>query len=169
MSAVIYTRPPNRLGKLLSAPGGRKLTDAVSEAQANLDSIREQVTGEVDVALSRLRESVTAASMADSGAQARADVYAHATAIAGLAGLCGLGQLGQVAYNLCELADCYIERGAWNAAAVAAHLDTMTLLRVAGLPEGSPEGEALLQGLKSLVRRVDPTAGGPGPEQEVLA
>ncbi|MBI1199072.1 MAG: hypothetical protein GC203_14530 [Phenylobacterium sp.] len=166
MSAVIYTRPPNRLGKLLAAPGGRKLSDAVSEAQANLDSIRDQVTGEVDVALSRLRESVAAASMVDGGAEARADVYAHATAIAGLAGLCGLGQLGQVAYNLCELADCYIERQAWNSAAVAAHLDTMTLLRMAGLPDGSPEGVALLEGLKSLVRRVDASAGGPGLDQD---
>jgi uncharacterized alpha-E superfamily protein len=166
MSAVIYTRPPNRLGKLLAAPGGRKLGQAVSEAQANLDSIRDQVTGEVDAALSRLRDSVAAAAPADADAGARTDVYVQATAIAGLAGLCGMGQLGQVAYNLCELADAYIERKSWNAAAVSAHLDTMALLRGANLPEGSAEGEALLEGLKALVRRVDPPPAEPGPVAE---
>lgn len=159
MSAVIYTRPPNRLGKLLSAPGGRKLSQAVEEAQANLESIREQVTSEVDTALARLRESAAAASAGVPDAAAWGQVYAQAAAISGLAGLCGLAQLGQVAYNLCELADRYIERESWNVAAVAAHIDTMTLLRAAGLPDESAEGEALLEGLKTLVRRAEAQAG----------
>lgn len=156
MTAVIYTRPPNRLGKLLTAPGGRKIAAALAEAEANLAAMRAQVTGEVDAALERLRQAAMLAAAADP--DACSDVYAHASAIAGFSGLCGLVHLGQVAFNLCELTDRYIEGGVWNTAAVGAHLDTMALLRHADLPADSAEGKAVLEGLKALVRRAEEQA-----------
>jgi hypothetical protein len=153
MSSVSYIRRPNRLGKLISTPGGRKLGEAVATAEANIETLRPGMLAEVDEALERLRE---AAGRGD--AASRADVYNRATAIVGFAGLCGLTRVGEVAYNLCELSDRYIEAGAWNAAAIAAHIQTMSVLRVADLPDDSPEAEAVLEGLKALVRRAEEKA-----------
>ena len=153
MSSVSYIRRPNRLGKLISAPGGRKLGEAVAMAESNISALRPELLNEVDEALERLRAAV-----GRSDAAARTDIYNAATAIVGFAALCGMGRVGEVAYNLCELSDRYIESGAWNAAAIAAHVQTMGVLRMANLPEDSPDAEAVMEGLKTLVRRAEEKA-----------
>ena len=153
MSSVSYIRRPNRLGKLISTPGGRKLGEAVATAEANIESLRPGILAEVDAALADLR---AAAARGDTAA--RTDVYHRATAIVGFAGLCGLARLGEVAFNLCELSDRYIEAGVWNAAAIAAHIQTIGVLRMADLPDDSPEAQAVLDGLKELVRRAEEKA-----------
>lgn len=153
MSSVSYIRRPNRLGKLISAPGGRKLSEAVAKAEANLEVLRPGMMNEVDGALERLRDAAARNDIA-----ARSDVYNCATAIVSFAGLCGMKRLGEVAYNLCELSDRYIEAGVWNAAAIGAHIQTMGVLRMANLPEDSPEAEAVMEGLKTLVRRAEEKA-----------
>lgn len=153
MSSVSYIRRPNRLGKLISTPGGRKLGEAVATAEANINALRPGMLVEIDEALAGLR-----AAAARDDAQARSAVYNRAAAIVGFAGLCGLTRVGEVAYNLCELSDRYIEAGVWNAAAIAAHIQTMGVLRMADLPEDSPEAQAVLDGLKELVRRAEEKA-----------
>lgn len=153
MSSVHYIRRPNRLGKLISTPGGRKLGEAVAQAEANIETLRPGMLAEVDEALDRLRAAAGRTDVA-----ARTDVYNCATAIVGFAGLCGLTQVGEVAYNLCELSDRYIDAGVWNEAAVAAHIQTMSVLRMANLPEDSPDAAAVLDGLKALVRRAEERA-----------
>jgi len=158
MSSVSYIRRPNRLGKLISAPGGRKLGQAVAEAEANIETLRPGLLAEVDEALERLRE---AAGRTD--AAARTDVYSRATAIVSFAGLCGLTRVGEVAYNLCELSDRYIEAGIWNEAAIAAHIQTMSVLRTANLPDDSEEAGEVLDGLKTLVRRAEEKAAAAEP------
>lgn len=153
MSSVIFTRRPNLLGKLISTPGGRKLGEAVAMAEANVETLRPGLLAEVDGALDRLR---SAAKRADEAG--RAEVYASASDVVGFAGLCGLTRVGEVAYNLCELSDRYIDAGVWNTEAIAAHIQTMSVLRMADLPEDSPEAEAVMEGLKTLVRRAEEQA-----------
>lgn len=153
MSSVSYIRRPNRLGKLISTPGGRKLGEAVATAQANLETLRPGMMHEIDEALEHLR-----AAAARSDAAARAEVYKCANAIVSFAGLCGMKRLGDVAYNLCELSDRYIESGRWNEAAIGAHIQTMGVLRMANLPEDSPEAEAVMEGLKTLVKKAEEKA-----------
>ncbi|MBU1374350.1 MAG: hypothetical protein KKE02_21760 [Alphaproteobacteria bacterium] len=153
MSSVNFIRRPNRLGKLISTPGGRKLGEAVAMAESGIETLRPALQAEVDAALDRLR---AAAGRTD--AAAHAEVYACATAIVGAAGLCGLTRVGEVAYNLCELSDRYIEAGVWNEAAIAAHIQTMGVLRMANLPDDSPDAQAVLDGLKALVRRAEEKA-----------
>jgi len=153
MSSVSFIRRPNRLGKLISAPGGRKLGQAVAEAEANIETLRPSLLAEVDEALERLREAA-----GRTEAAAHTEVYNRATAIVSFAGLCGLTRVGQVAYNLCELSDRYIEAGTWNEAAIAAHIQTMGVLRTANLPDDSAEAEEVLEGLKTLVRRAEEKA-----------
>lgn len=156
MSSVNFIRRPNRLGKLISTPGGRKLSEAVAMAEAGIETLRPGLQAEVDEALERLR---AAAGRTD--AAGHAEVYTCAAAIVGAAGLCGLTKVGEVAYNLCELSDRYIEAGVWNEAAIAAHIKTMGVLRMANLPEDSPEAAAVLDGLKTLVRRAEDKAAQP--------
>lgn len=153
MSSVNFIRRPNRLGKLISTPGGRKLAEAVALAKAGIESLRPGLLAEVDDALDRLRLAADRP-----GPAAHADVYACATAIVGSAGLCGLNRIGEVAYNLCELSDRYIEAGIWNSAAIGAHIQTMSVLRMANLPDDSPDAQAVLDGLKTLVRRAEERA-----------
>lgn len=153
MSAASFIRRPNRLGKLISTPGGRKLGEALTAAQANIDTLRPGLLAEVDAALEKLRRAA-----ARDDPRGRSDVYANATAIVGFAGLCGLTRLGEVSYNLCELSDRYLEAGSWNAAAIAAHIHTMGVLRSADMPEDSPEALAVMDGLKTLVRRAEEKA-----------
>lgn len=153
MSSVNFIRRPNRLGKMISTPGGRKLSEAVALAQAGIETLRPGLQAEVDDALERLRLASER-----TGREAHSDVYACATAIVGAAGLCGLSRVGEVAYNLCELSDRYIEAGIWNAAAIAAHIQTMSVLRMANLPDDSPDAQAVLDGLKTLVRRAEERA-----------
>lgn len=153
MSSVNFIRRPNRLGKLISAPGGRKLGEAVAMAESNIESLRPGMLAEVDEALNALREAA-----GRSDARSRTDVYNRATAIVSFAGLCGLTRVGEVAYNLCELSDRYIEAGIWNEGAIAAHIQTMSVLRMANLPDDSPDAEAVMEGLKTLVRRAEERA-----------
>lgn len=153
MSSVNFIRRPNRLGKLISTPGGRKLGEAVAMAQSGIESLRPGMLAEVDEALERLRE---AAGRTD--ARSHTDVYNRANAIVGFAGLCGLTRVGEVAYNLCELSDRYIEAGTWNEGAIAAHIQTMSVLRTANLPDDSPDAAAVMEGLKALVRRAEEKA-----------
>ncbi|TAJ72540.1 MAG: hypothetical protein EPO51_10635 [Phenylobacterium sp.] len=153
MSSVSYIRRPNRLGKLISTPGGRKLGEAVATAEANIESLRPGLLAEVDQALEGLREAAGRNDVAS-----HAEVYKRATAVVSFAGLCGLTRVGEVAYNLCELSDRYIDAGVWNEAAIAAHIQTMSVLRMANLPDDSPEAEAVLDGLKTLVRRAEERA-----------
>ena len=151
MSTVTYTRPPNRLGRLLSAPGGKRLKEAIAAAEVNLKGISEAVATEMDAAHARLREAAKSAAEGDQ--EGRAEVYAQASAIVSLGAVCGHARFGQVAYNLCELTDRYIMADRWNADAVSAHLDMMILLRTAKLSDA--ESEAIFAGLRALVHRAE--------------
>ena len=155
MTAVIYTRAPNRLGKLISQPGGKRRDQAIADSEAALEKIRPELLAEIDEALAQLGDLVAKAA---AEIEPRLEVYARARTIVGFAGLCEKQALGTVAFSLCDLCDHYIEAGVWNAAAVGAHIQTMGVLRIANLPEDSPEAAAVMDGLKTLVRRAEEKA-----------
>lgn len=155
MTAVIHTRAPNRLGKLLASPGGITLSAALRGAQVNLDSVADTLLAAVDLSLADLRLAAQTAATAGGSPEGAERVYRIAADVAGLAGLCGQARIGEVAYSLCELTDRYISGKRWNLEAVAAHIDVIALLRAANFAEGSAEAAAILDGLQSLVRRAE--------------
>lgn len=155
MSAVIYTRAPNRLGKLLSQPGGKRRDQAIADSEAALEKMRPELLAEIDGALSQLGELV---GQAADEVDVRSEVYAQARTIVGFAGLCEKQVLGTVAFSLCDLCDHYIEAGVWNATAIEAHLKTMIVFRTAPWSETSPEAAAVLDGLREIVRRAEEQA-----------
>ncbi|PZQ63215.1 MAG: hypothetical protein DI570_09905 [Phenylobacterium zucineum] len=152
MSAVIFKKAPNRLGKLLSQPGGKRRDEAVRDSKAALDKLKPELLAEIDGALATLASAVAAARDDVAG---RREVYVQARTIVGFAGLCEKEALGAVAFSLCDLCDHYIEAGAWNPTAVEAHLKTMIVFRTAPFSETSPEGEAVMAGLREIVRRAE--------------
>lgn len=155
MSAVIYTRAPNRLGKLISQPGGKRRDQAIADSEAALEKIRPELLAEIDEALAQLGDLVAKAA---AEIEPRLEVYARARTIVGFAGLCEKQALGTVAFSLCDLCDHYIEAGVWNATAVEAHLKTMIVFRTAPWSEASPEAAAVLEGLREIVRRAEEQA-----------
>ncbi|RAK65380.1 hypothetical protein [Phenylobacterium kunshanense] len=155
MSAVIYTRAPNRLGKLLSQPGGKRRDQAIADSEAALEKIRPELLAEIDGALAQLGDLVGRAAKE---LEVRPEVYTQARTIVGFAGLCEKQALGTVAFSLCDLCDHYIEAGVWNATAVEAHLKTMIVFRTAPWSETSPEASAVLEGLREIVRRAEEQA-----------
>lgn len=157
---VQYIRRENRLGRLLSKPGGVKITAAITEAEHNLAAIRGETLAEVDRNMELLRRSALAVDKHS----ARDEVYAHANVIAGLAGSCGLPDLGRAAYLLCELTDRYLLADTWNRDGVAVCLNALMLLRAQ--PALADEAyEEVLNGLAELVAK----ATGDGPEQDAAA
>jgi hypothetical protein len=152
MSAVIFKKAPNRLGKLISQPGGKRRDEAVRDSQAALDKLKPELLAEIDGALAKLSEAVAAAS---TDVQSQREVYVQARTVVGFAGLCEKPALGAVAFSLCDLCDHYIEAGTWNPTAVEAHLKTMIVFRTAPFTETSPEGQAVLEGLREIVRRAE--------------
>jgi hypothetical protein len=155
MTAVIYTRAPNRLGKLISQPGGKRRDQAIADSEAALEKIRPELLAEIDEALAQLGDLVAKAA---AEIEPRLEVYARARTIVGFAGLCEKQALGTVAFSLCDLCDHYIEAGVWNATAVEAHLKTMIVFRTAPWSEASPEAAAVLEGLREIVRRAEEQA-----------
>lgn len=155
MTAVIYTRAPNRLGKLISQPGGKRRDQAIADSEAALEKIRPELLAEIDEALAQLGGLVAKAA---AEIEPRLEVYARARTIVGFAGLCEKQALGTVAFSLCDLCDHYIEAGVWNATAVEAHLKTMIVFRTAPWSEASPEAAAVLEGLREIVRRAEEQA-----------
>lgn len=148
MSDVVQVvRRENRLGRLLSRPGGMKISAAIREAEQNLFAIRDETLAEVDRNIQLLRRSAIAAA-ADAAAQA--EVYAHANVIAGLAGSCGSAALGQAAFLLCELADGYVSMGEWNTDAVAVCLNAIMLVRGGGVRDYHDD---ILSGLEEMVAK----------------
>lgn len=152
MSAVIFRKAPNRLGKLLAQPGGKRRDQAVADGQANLDRLKPELLAEIDSALAKLSEVI---GLAREDVASRREVYVQARTIVGFAGLCEKPALGAVAFSLCDFCDHYIEADAWNATAIDAHLKTMIVFRTAPFSEASPEGEAVMEGLREIVRRAE--------------
>ena len=160
MSAVIFRKAPNRLGKLLSQPGGKRRDEAVAHSQAALDKLKPELLAEIDGALAKLSQVVAAAR---DDVEMRRELYVQARTIVGFAGLCGKEALGAVAFSLCDLCDHYLDAGVWNPTAVEAHVKTMVVFRSAPFTESSPEGQAVMAGLREIVRRAEEQAARAAP------
>ena len=90
MSTVRTTFPENRFAKLARQPGGLSLTEALSRAQANLDSIRDESAAYVDARLGEIDAALGGdGSRVEDEALRRA--YGLANDVVGVAGACAIG------------------------------------------------------------------------------
>ena len=119
-------------------PGGRKISEAV--AAEGLTQGVERLE-----ALCRERSEEDFAS-----------VYPLASHLAGTAGFFETGPFYRAVYSLCELTEKLGAAGRRDWSSVAVHVRALRLILTTGFDDG-PEAKAMLDGLSTLVRRVEAT------------
>lgn len=152
MSTVRRFRPENRLARLLKAPGGISIGQAIDNAAALLENIRESCMGALDRKLDVL------ANMAARPAAPTRDeaMYLLANEIFSESGSFGLSELSAAAYSLCTLLDS-TETSPRRAGTIRVHIESMRALRHPDMAGDQAARAAVLEGLRALTaRHVEP-------------
>jgi len=150
VSVVKFIPYTNRLAKLMKLPGGKRVEEALADADANLKEIEGPCLQVLDELIARIR------GLAETPQPTLDDldeIYARSNEIIGLGGVFGMRDLSAAAYSLCELIDRTRERGGPDRQALAVHVDSLRLLRLGGALEEA-ERAKMLDGLANVVRRV---------------
>jgi hypothetical protein len=139
----------NRLASLIKLPGGKKLKDALADAQRNLDVVKPECVNRIDELLAEIQ--LLSSGAGDPDAAVRERLYDLANQIVSLAGTFGLAGVGRAAYSLCELIDCTLDTGGCARGEVLVHIESLQLLRH---PErlGAAGEAAVLDGLAKIIR-----------------
>jgi hypothetical protein len=146
VSAVKFIPYTNRLSKLIKTPGGKRVEDALSAAEENLQQIAPPCLEAIDEHIANI--VVMAAATPGSWN----DMYEQSNKVVGLGGVFGLGDLSRAAYSLCELIDRTRDRGGPDAQALKVHINSLKLLRLGdSVPAG--ERQKVLDGLAAVVQR----------------
>lgn len=134
------------LARQLHEPGGRMVRDLERQADAALETHRDDAMAMVAGTLVLLEELCAAA---PDGAGER--VYGLASSIVDLAGFFDTGPLFEAAYSLCEISDRMNQAGTWHWPSVRVHAQALRLILAGGCRTGLTS-EALLAGLKSIAQ-----------------
>ena len=155
MTVVRHIPVKNKLASLISLPGGKKLKDALADAQQNLNALRPDCVDHIDELIAEIQLIASAAG--DPSIEARERLYDRSNEIAGLAGSFDLKGLGAGAYSLCELIDCGRDGGECPRGEVTVHVESLQLLRH---PDrlGVAGEKAVLDGLAKIIRHAQARA-----------
>jgi len=152
--AAIFTTWKNPLGAMIKAPGGVRVGDALRQADANLDLIRDPCLADVDEQLDTL-DRLSAEGGAAPDDDIKLDIYRRSNDIHAIAGVFGLADMSTAAFCLCELVDRLRTKAAWSKPAIDVHLSSLRLLR-----QPSDENRSgVVEGLKRLTDKVSPLGG----------
>lgn len=155
MSIVKIIPYVNRLAKVVSMPGGKRLSDAVDDANANLLTIKEPCLEALDAAIARIRDL---AATAKPDTAVLEEIYQRSNEVLGLGGMFRLPDLSKAAYSLCELIDSRPAGQGVGQAALAVHVDSLRMLR-AGDAIPQAERDNMVSGLAAVVSHAKRTAG----------
>ena len=136
---VVHT--PNRLGSLLSRPGGITREHAVKRAAHCVETLRERSEAAIWKELAQLKQmwSSVAESLSEGqSAEKLEELRSQSATILNLAGTFGHDRLASVLKSLCELATAMTERESYGAEPIAVHMRALALF-------SSPHGSALPQ------------------------
>lgn len=139
-------RPPNRLATLIKDKGGILAKEAVSAAEAGVETLRESSMAALDESLAEIerRFGRHAEGRADESFEA---LYHLASKVIDVSLFVADAGVDKAAMSLCGLADSCAETGAWRWDAVDVHLNALKLLRAAGATLPVAQRDAMLQGL----------------------
>jgi hypothetical protein len=152
MNTVIVRRPVNPLAKLIPAPGGLTMGEALADADARLKGIEDACLVELHGLLAKIH--AFAQTLGPSPAEDQIDVlHGLGNEVLSIAAVAGLPDVGQAAHSLCELVDGLRTRAAWNSSAVKVHLDGLKLLAEPALGLGPEQTQAVVTGLRQVVHR----------------
>jgi hypothetical protein len=142
----------SRLSGLAFRPGGINIADALKRADSAIEELRPPCLEDLDAALANLdrRFGRAAGERADDDYKA---VYLYASRIIDSSlGLPGSG-IELAARALCEFVDIADERGIRDWDAVDVHIDTLKLLRAAGVAMSKAQRDSVLDGLAKVARK----------------
>jgi hypothetical protein len=150
MSAPRFVTPELRLTKLIEAPGGLTVAQALHKAAANLDAIRPSCLAAMTALLARAE-----ALFARMGEAPEADAVAelYGVVVGGIGGgeVSGTPGVDEALKSLSDLIDALRAKDAFDRAAVAVHLQAWRLLILAA--PGEAAGAEILSGLRAVVAR----------------
>lgn len=151
MSVKIHT-PPVRLAKLLRAPGGLPVAEAVQRAGAGLQSLRKDCLVELKAVLEAAEAIASRASDAFD-ADLLAELYGVVSKPIGVPSVCGLNSVDTALISLSDLLDYLKGQQRWDANAAAVHLRAFRLLLHTEGAADAAGTQAILAGLRKVSQR----------------
>lgn len=150
MSQVRKFTPENKLAKTITDPNGMLVKQAVHNANANVELVRDAHIAALEVKLDELA-AVASTAMQTQASEDAAQLYRLAREILADAGIFGLKHISRAAHSLCELmAAGDRHRHQW--AGVAVHIEAISILRKGGGAFGGTDVNAMLAGLEKISR-----------------
>jgi len=149
MSVVRRFRPENRLAKLIAAPGGVSIADALQQASVELEAVRDSCMTALDEKLNVLTALNAAAVTRERDEQ----MYLLSNEIFGEGGAFGLEELSAVAHSLCTMLDANADRLPTRPAIIRVHIEAMRALRHPDMAGDKAARAAVLAGLRGLTSR----------------
>ena len=147
MSVVRFFTPENRLGKAIAEPGGKRIDQAIADADAQLALAGAESAIKIDEILGAIYKLAGA-----SLNPPLAELYARTREVAGLAGIAGLPDLGAGAHTFCSMIEVAQAKGALSVEQLQVNIGVLQLLR---RPERFSEQEraALLANLNAVLAK----------------
>jgi hypothetical protein len=145
--------PTQGLRRFFGGGEGKRRSELLTAAHANLDSIRAASVVEIGTLVERILELGAALRREADPAKAQ-QIYDLSNEICEIAGAFGLVHLGEAAYSFCELLDQMASAKTWNWPAIQVHLDGIQILRAHRSDQGAVR-DGIIEGLAKVVSRVE--------------
>lgn len=146
MSEARTFKIKSTLARQLQDPGGRQVRDLEQQANARLETHRDDAMAAVTATLDAL-DGLCAEAAIDAGPR----VYALGSSIVDVAGYFDTGPLFDAAYSLCEVSDRMLQAETWHWPSIRVHAQALRLILASGCRVGRTS-ETLLAGLRSITQ-----------------
>jgi hypothetical protein len=142
--------PEVRLAKLVRKPGGKRISDALVDADAGIAGLRQAIVDDVRTTLTDAQAFL--ARCGDPDAQQMNELYLLVSRPIGTASLCGMAEIDQVLLSLAGLLDILKTGARWDREPVELHLNALALFLSDQAP-GADAAGTIVEGLQKVVRR----------------
>lgn len=149
MTRVRKFVPENRLSKALTDPAGMLASQAVKNAERNVENVRPEYIEPLKIKMNQLVSTGTDI-MQTRSPEAAPELYRLAREVMSDAGMIGLRAVSRAAHSLCELMSAG-ERHPHQWTGIAVHVEALSILRSDLEGKGANVG-AMLDGLESISR-----------------
>lgn len=148
MTVVRKFKIPNRLRAALFNGGGKRIDEAVTDADAGLATLVEACLAAVADCIARI-ESGFGSQVPDRETHDKGEFYRLSAAIIDACAPIEPKALADAARSLCDVLDYAMEAGRWDWPAVDIHIDALRLL-ASGVDLGEGGEQRLIQSLHKL-------------------
>jgi hypothetical protein len=157
MTVVRKFKIPNRLRAALFTGDGKRIDEAVADAETGLATLVEACLAAVAESIARI-EGEFGAQVAGRETHEMVDLYRLSTSIIDACAPIEPKALADAARSLCDLLDHGMEAGRWDWPAVDIHIDALKLL-ASGIDLGKGGEEQLILSLEKLRQHREAVAG----------